>query len=130
MNYCKFLIRNNTKSNRQNNKESNEETWQEILKSSHTTTKRFTSHVFAVLQLCSLRMFLFILGRSTCFEALNFFSSFLAKQLEAVILIKSKLACPAVHIVKCSSFLSFSSSTKKDRALIDDRKKFVLQGII
>ena len=65
---------------------------QEIMKRSGTTTTRFASHTFAVpAQLCNLRIFRFISGGSSRFGALNRFSSFLAKQLKAVITIKSKL---------------------------------------
>ena len=63
---------------------------QEILKHSGTIATRFTSHVFAVpvQQLCKLRVFRFISGSSSSFGALNYFSSFLAKQLKAVVTIK------------------------------------------
>ena len=74
---------------------------QEIMKRSGTTTTWFTSHIFAipVLQLCNLRLFRFISGGSSRFEALNCFSLFLTKQLKAVITIKSKLACPPLSFV-------------------------------
>ena len=55
---------------------------QEILKrsetSGETTTKRFTSYVFAVLVqlLCDLRIFLFISGGSLRFGELNCFVGF------------------------------------------------------